>query len=117
MRKKCRAGLKKTTKINCARHCDSVLVIDGRGGGGGTEGGRGEQGLTPCLLACWEKGLGLIPSSGVMEVTTQFFHGGGLFSTPSLEHHVASTQSPSSFSLCHQSLAGPDLNTQPAPWS
>lgn len=46
-----------------------------------------------------------------------FFHGGGLFSTPSLEHHVASAQSPSFFSLCHQSSAGPDLNTQPAPWS
>lgn len=55
-----------------------------------------------CLLRLL--GEGLILSSGVMEVTAQFFIGGrGLFSNPSLERHVASAQSPSFFSLCHQS--------------
>lgn len=66
-----------------------------------------------CLL-----GEGLIPSSGVMEVTAQFFVGGGLFSNSHLSitwPHLPVSQP----FLPMSPKLGPhrDLDTQPAPWS
>ena len=88
-----------------------MLVIDGGLGVGGA--GRG---CRCAYAACWEKGL--IPSSGVMEVTAQFFMGGGGYSqTPHLSITWPPPSLPAFSPYVTKARAHHDLDTQPAPWS